>query len=103
VGNWISEDLVERLGMKEEMRCIEAPDGRDFNGQPVVACTMISFEWSHPDGTTIHPPVDFFVGNRRDIDMIFGSHYIKEKGLLTLHKGRMLPIMPYRERTCARS
>lgn len=84
------------------MRCIEPPDGRDFNGQPVVARAMVSFRWSHPNGTTLHDAVDFFVRSRRDIHMIFGSHYIKEKGLLTLHKGRMLPIMPYKERIRAR-
>jgi len=86
--------------MEEETRCIKnPPNARDYNGRPVVAGVMILFQWRHLNGTTMHGPVDFFVGNRRDIDLIFGSHYIKEKGLLTFDKDRMLPIMPYRERT----
>lgn len=84
--------------MEEEMRCIEPPDGSDFNGQPVVARGMISFKWSYPGSAKVHPLVDFFVMSRRDIDIVFGSHYIKEKVLLTFNKGRMLPMMPYREK-----
>ncbi len=84
--------------MEAEMRCVDPPDGRDFNGQLVVANGMISFQWSHPEGTTVHELVDFFVGRRHDIDMIFGSHYIQKMGLLDFNKGRMLPIMPYRQK-----
>lgn len=97
-GNWISRDLVYRLGMQHEMRPIrDHPNIWDFHDRKVVAKGTISFRWRHLEGAKPHA-AEFFVGEfREDIEIMFGRQYITEKGFLTFNKGRMLPLMRHKK------
>ena len=98
-GNWISADLVKRLGMEDNIRLVRHPPNiSDYHGRPIYAAGMISFKWKHLDGTKMHDPVEFYIGSRNGIDMIFGRKYCLENQLVSINVKNMLPMMKNREK-----
>ena len=100
-GNWISKVLVTKLGMNNEIKPIShSPRARDYHGKRVVADGTISFRRKHREGTTIHDPVEFYVGRHfpDDMDMIFGRAYMTEKRLPRVNRSRMLPIFAHKKK-----
>jgi hypothetical protein len=100
VGNWVSWDFLTNNSIEGEMRNLDRdiiPEG--IHGNPVRALGLISLLWKlSPEGRNVHGPVAFNVANSWSlgIDMIFGRSYMLRQGLVTTHRGTMLPLVPHK-------
>ncbi|KAL2037314.1 hypothetical protein N7G274_010003 [Stereocaulon virgatum] len=100
VGNWVSWDFIAAHDIEGEMRPLEHPIiADDINGNPMQALGYISFSWrASPEGRETHGPVLFNVAKiwHLDVDMIFGRAYILKKKLVTINRGKILPLVPHK-------
>ena len=76
-GNWISWDLVSRLGVSSEIKTSTYyPDIVDFHPQPIEVIGSVFFKWRLPEGASMHGLVEFYVADSGlKFDLIFGREY----------------------------
>lgn len=94
-GNWISNRLVQRLGMASLISTSFEPLNMvDASGRPVNASGVIDLNWRwYPNGTRNYESQFYVLPNSDHLDVIFGVEYIEAENLLHVNESAMLPLV----------
>jgi hypothetical protein len=92
VGNWISERLVEELGMVHIIRRDSTPaQVCTASGEEVESTGTIDLVWKlAPNESRIFRSRFFVLGGARHLDVILGQHTVTKEGFLSLNMRKLL-------------
>ncbi|KAK0716147.1 hypothetical protein B0H67DRAFT_554516 [Lasiosphaeris hirsuta] len=99
IGNWISNRLVERLGM---MHLISTPphlpQACDASGRLIQARGVIDlpWKWHDPRGIRVHECQFYIFPNSTHLDVVFGVEYIVAEDLLRVNESAILPLVEHK-------
>ncbi|KAI4236757.1 MAG: hypothetical protein LQ349_002365, partial [Xanthoria aureola] len=96
-GNWISRDLVERLGWQDKIsQDYESPNLTDAGGHKVVACGSITLQWKwSPQGLVVYENDFYIFQESPNLDVVFGADFLDSKGLVSVNKQLMMPMIAH--------
>lgn len=98
-GNWISRNLVERLGWQDKNKVSQdykPPDLTDAGGHKVVACGSITLQWKwSPQGSEVIEDDFFIFQESPHVDVVLGAEFLVSRNLVTVNKQLMIPMIAH--------
>ena len=99
--NWISNKVIQKLQLHGLVSTdFEPPEICDFDRSQVICLGVIELRWSwYPDGTSVYGPVELYVSERAQMDMVIGKRTIVSEELLFSHIDIMAPLLVHKKAT----
>lgn len=96
-GNWISQQLVQRLGKAASVsQDFESPGVLDANERPVTAAGVIDLQWKkHPRGNRFHLCRSYVFANIQQFDILLGAEYMVKENLIQISTGAIVPLVKH--------
>jgi hypothetical protein len=104
-GNWISRQLVERLGKSISVsQEFDSPGVSDANGRPVTAAGIIELQWKrHPRGTKFYHGRFYVFANIDRFDILIGAEYMVKQALVSIPEDALVPLITHKKLSKSKS